>query len=93
MNTVVQGSAADIAKKAMNQVEYELQEIFYKTKNKPKLVLHLHDELIYEVPTKYLRKVAKIIQKNMEGAVQLTIPFPVKLKSGPSWGELTEYRL
>ncbi|XP_018568952.2 DNA polymerase theta [Anoplophora glabripennis] len=93
VNTTVQGSAADIAKKAMVKIEQELQEVFSKTKNKPKLVLHLHDELMYEVPTKYVKKVGKIIKKNMENCVQLSVPFPVKLKSGVSWGEMTEYIL
>ncbi|KAJ8948378.1 hypothetical protein NQ314_008417 [Rhamnusium bicolor] len=93
VNTTVQGSAADIAKKAMVKIEQELQDVFGKTKNKPKLVLHLHDELMYEVPSKYLRKVARIVKRNMENSVQLSIPFPVKLKTGKSWGQMTEYIL
>lgn len=93
VNTVIQGSAADIAKVAMINSERELQEVFFKTKHKPKLVLHLHDELIYEVPKKYTRKVAKIIKKNMENSVQLSVPFPVKVKTGISWGEMKEYNL
>lgn len=76
----------------MIAIERELQEIFRKTKNQPKLVLHLHDELVYEVPTKYTRKVAKIIKKNMENSVQLSVPLPVKLKIGNSWGDMEEYR-
>ncbi|KAG5899170.1 hypothetical protein JTB14_029004 [Gonioctena quinquepunctata] len=91
VNTIVQGSAADIAKKAMVEVEKEIQNIFCKTKNRPRLVLHLHDEIIYEVPTKYIRKVAKIVKKNMEHSVVLSVPFPVKLKTGKSWGSLSEF--
>lgn len=77
----------------MYNIELELEEIFHKTKNKPKLVLHLHDELMYEVPVKYTRKVAKVIKKNMENSVQLSVPFPVKVKTGISWGEMKEYSL
>lgn len=88
---MVQGSAADMTKKAMIDVESELHEVFCKTKSKPKLVLHLHDELIYEVREKYVKKVAKIIKKNMEGSIKLSVPFPVKLKTGKSWGELNDY--
>ncbi|CAG9838530.1 unnamed protein product [Diabrotica balteata] len=90
VNTTIQGSAADIVKKAMLKIEHNLQEMFHKAKNKPKMVLHLHDELIYEVPTKYLRKVAKVVKKNMEKSVELSVPFPVKLKSGVCWGNMSE---
>lgn len=93
MNTVIQGSAADIAKSAMLNTEKELQEIFSKTKNKPKLVLHLHDELMYEVPSKYTKKVAKILKKNMENCFHLSVPLPVKLKTGTSWGDMKEFLL
>lgn len=93
VNTVIQGSAADIAKMAMVNCERELQEIFSKTKNKPKLVLHLHDEIMYEVPLKYTKKVAKILKKNMETALKLSVPLPVKLKTGSSWGDMKEYSL
>uniref|UniRef100_A0A6P7GLT1 DNA polymerase theta n=1 Tax=Diabrotica virgifera virgifera TaxID=50390 RepID=A0A6P7GLT1_DIAVI len=90
VNTTIQGSAADIVKKAMIKIEHDLQQMFHKAKNKPKMVLHLHDELIYEVPTKYLRKVAKVVKKNMENSVELSVPFPVKLKSGLCWGDMSE---
>lgn len=60
---------------------------------KPKLVLHLHDELLYEVPVKHLTNVAKIVKKCMEESVNLSIPLPVKLKTGPSWGQLKEFIL
>lgn len=90
INTTIQGSAADIAKKAMIVIESNIQEKFKSSKNRPKLVLHLHDELLYEVPSKYLSAAAKILKKSMEECVNLSIPFPVKLKSGPSWGEMVE---
>ncbi|XP_023017282.2 DNA polymerase theta isoform X1 [Leptinotarsa decemlineata] len=93
VNSIVQGSAADIVKKAMVEVEKELQSIFYKTRSRPRIVLHLHDELIYEVPTKYIGKVAKIIKKNMENSMVLSVPLPVKIKTGKSWGFLCEYTL
>lgn len=90
VNTTVQGSAADIAKKAMVLIERNIEEKFRMSRKKPKLVLHLHDELLYEVPSKYLMVTAKILKKNMEQSVGLSVPFPVKLKTGPSWGEMKE---
>ncbi|XP_022909191.2 DNA polymerase theta [Onthophagus taurus] len=88
VNTTIQGSAADITKNAMVLIENVFQNKFKTSRNKPELVLHIHDELLYEVPEKYLAVTAKIIRKSMENAVKLSIPFPVKIKFGKSWGKL-----
>nr|CAI5843934.1 unnamed protein product [Callosobruchus analis] len=98
VNSVVQGSAADIAKKAMITVQREFQKAFRSSKAAggiPKLVLQLHDELLYEVPAtdKHLRQAASILKTGMERSVRLSVPFPVKLKTGPNWAELVEYTL
>lgn len=90
MNTTIQGSAADIAKNAMVLIEKSIHGKFLNSKHTPKLVLHLHDELVYEVTTKYLKNLAKILKKCMEESVQLSVPFPVKLKSGYSWGQMED---
>lgn len=55
------------------------------------LVLQLHDELIYEVNENDLPCVAKIIKESMENCCELSVPLPVKVKTGPAWGELKEY--
>lgn len=52
------------------------------------LVLHLHDELLYEVHKDHVDNVAKILKEAMENVITLTVPTPVKLHSGPSWGRL-----
>lgn len=93
VNSTIQGSAADIAKKAMIIVERNIQEKFKASKKRPKLVLHLHDELIYEVPSKYLPTFVRILRRSMETCISLSVPFPVKMKSGPSWGDLKEIEL
>lgn len=90
VNTTIQGSAADTAKKAMVIIARKLADRYQTVPLKPKLVLHLHDELLYEVPNKYLTSVARIVKKSMEESVELSVPFPVKLKAGPSWGQLKE---
>lgn len=64
-----------------------------RREERPMLILHLHDELMYEVPEGDLRKCAMIIKECMENAVRLSVPLPVKLKSGYSWGQLKEYSL
>lgn len=77
----------------MVEIERQFLRKFDLQKGKPNLVLHLHDELLYEVPAKHLTKAAIIIKRSMEGSVNLSIPFPVKVKSGTSWGSLAELYL
>ena len=55
------------------------------------LVLQLHDELLYEVSSEDLPRVAEIVQQRMENALQLSVRFPVKMKAGTSWGKLEDY--
>lgn len=74
-------------------IEKHIQEKFKTSKNKPKLILQLHDEFLYETPQKYANSLAKILKRCMENSVQLGIPFPVKIKQGKSWGSLKEVNL
>ncbi|XP_066246026.1 DNA polymerase theta-like [Euwallacea similis] len=91
VNTKVQGSAADIVKTAMMAIDGKIEVVFRKSTQKPKLVLHLHDELIYEVSEKYLEKTVRIIRANMENSPREFGHFPVKIKTGYTWGHLEEY--
>lgn len=52
------------------------------------LVLHVHDELIYECPTNKARQIAKILKSSMENCAKLSLPLIVKIKMGHSWGSL-----
>lgn len=90
VNTTIQGSAADIAKKAMVNIASHFRETFAQSPLKPKMVLHLHDELLYEIPQEYLKSAARIVQQCMEGCMNLSIPLKVKLRCGPSWGGMKE---
>uniref|UniRef100_A0A336LSY8 DNA polymerase theta n=1 Tax=Culicoides sonorensis TaxID=179676 RepID=A0A336LSY8_CULSO len=94
VNTTIQGSAADIAKHAMIRMEKNLaryeKDLGICSKNQVNLILHLHDELVYEVPSEKVHKVAKVLKYSMENCIKLSIPLKVKMKMGRSWGELTE---
>lgn len=94
VNTTIQGSAADIAKHALIRMEKNLlkyeKDLGLFSKNYVDLVLHLHDELVYEVPADKVMKVAKVLKHSMENCIKLSIPLRVKMKIGRSWGELTE---
>lgn len=53
----------------------------------------VHDELLFEVKVSVLQQACSLIKRCMENAVALSVPFPVKLRVGPSWGELEPYHL
>lgn len=89
VNTTIQGSAADIAKAAMCSIDTNTDSLVPK----PRLILQMHDELIYEVPQYYKQTFVAIMKKVMEESVKLTVPLPVKVKCGHSWGSLTEVTL
>ncbi|CAB3239087.1 unnamed protein product [Arctia plantaginis] len=89
VNTTIQGSAADIAKAAMCSIDTNTDSLVPK----PRLILQMHDELVYEVPQYYKQTFVAIMKKVMEESVKLTVPLPVKVKCGYSWGSLTEMKL
>lgn len=88
VNTTIQGSAADIAKAAMCTIDTNTDPLY-----EPRLLLQMHDELIYEVPETYKQNFMKDMKKAMEGTVKLKVPLPVKMKCGYSWGTLKEVQL
>lgn len=75
----------------MATIERKIEFVFKKSRHKPKLVLQLHDELIYEVTEKYVEKTIRIVKTGMENSCKTFGYFPVKVKTGYSWGQLTEY--
>lgn len=85
VNTPVQGSAADIVKNAMLAVS----EALVKTKSPARLLLQVHDELIFECPDDQATIDATIalIKDKMENAVKLKVPLRVSIEYGKNWGE------
>jgi DNA polymerase theta len=57
------------------------------------VALQVHDELLFEVKSSVLQQACSLIKSCMENAVTLSVPFPVKLRVGPSWGELQPYHV
>jgi len=84
VNTVIQGSAADLIKKAMVDIHRELLRRKFETR----MVLQVHDELLFEVPEKELGAVAPVIKAKMEGALELDVTLTVALKAGPNWHDV-----
>ncbi|MRG87671.1 DNA polymerase I [Salinibacillus xinjiangensis] len=81
MNTPIQGSAADIIKKAMIDLAARLEE----EKFEAKLLLQVHDELILEVPKHELESIQKVVSEVMENAVELEVPLKVDFAYGSTW--------
>ena len=79
MNTPVQGTAADIIKKAMVRVEHALSEM------QARLILQVHDELIVESPLEEAERVAALLKAEMERVVSLSIPLVADVHIGLSW--------
>jgi len=83
MNTPIQGSAADIIKKAMIDMDARLK----KENMQAKLLLQVHDELIFEAPKEEIALLEKIVPEVMEHAIELTVPLKVDFNHGATWYE------
>jgi DNA polymerase-1 len=87
VNTIIQGSAADLMKLAMINVHRRL-----KRENHPaRMLLQIHDELIFESPSGEVAYMAKMLREEMAGVYPaLRVPLKVDVKAGPSWAEAKE---
>ena len=83
INAPVQGTAADIMKKAMLSVNDSLK----KQKIDDKLILQVHDELVVESHEKDTEKVTKILPDSMSKAAQLSVPLEVEIGIGKNWDQ------
>ncbi len=83
VNAPVQGSAADVVKMAMIKIQKELE----KEKLKTKMLLQVHDELIFEAPVDELEVAQNIIKMEMENAIETQVPLLVEVGVGNNWLE------
>ncbi|MHB1682580.1 MAG: DNA polymerase I [Bacilli bacterium] len=81
MNTPIQGTAADIIKIAM----VKLGALLRTTELKARMLLQVHDELLFECPVEELSILSDHVRNAMEGAVELSVPLKVDLHAGPTW--------
>lgn len=84
MNTPIQGSAADIIKQAMIDMDKRLK----KEGLKARMLLQVHDELIFETPADEIEKLEKIVPEVMESAISLKVPLKVEASHGKSWYDM-----
>ncbi len=81
VNLPIQGTAAEILKKAMVDLAGKLKH--------GTMILTVHDELVLEVPAEHVTETAKLLRETMEHAVELIVPVEVQLKTGTDWANLT----
>ncbi len=85
INMPIQGTAADIQKIAMIRVADRLAS----TGSRARLLLSVHDELLFEVPRDEVEPLAAVVRETMEGALPLSVPLTVDLKVGDDWESMT----
>ncbi len=83
VNAPIQGTAADLIKVAMIRVHRRLA----KEKRKAKLVLQIHDELVFEVPEEEIEAIQALVKEEMEQVMKLTVPLKVETGIGRNWAE------
>jgi len=84
INMPVQGTSADIIKVAMINLDRELA----RRRLKSKMLLQVHDELVFEVPEAEKETMRQLVPKVMATALELSVPLKVDLKTGQNWGEM-----
>jgi DNA polymerase-1 len=87
INAPVQGTSADIIKVAM----LEIYKWMHQETMTSKMLLQIHDELLFEVPEKELESMMRTVTTLMSKAIQLSVPLKITVKVGRNWGEMTAY--
>ena len=84
INTVIQGSAADLMKQSMINIARRIEKESFESK----MLLQIHDELVFEVPPKELEALKTSVREEMESVAKLRIPLKVDIKCGDTWAEI-----
>jgi DNA polymerase-1 len=84
LNSPLQGTAADLIKLAMIHIDRRLA----KENLEAKMILQVHDELLFEAPTKERARLEKLVKEEMEGVHKLAVPIVVEIGAGPNWRDL-----
>lgn len=84
INTPIQGTSADIIKKAMIEIVREV----LPSRPDVRMILQIHDELLFEVPPGQVHEIARAIQKVMSSTYVLKVPLRTDAKAGPNWRDM-----
>ena len=80
-NSPIQGSAADLIKMAMIRIHDGLRD----GRHQAKMLLQVHDELVFEVPSEEMESVKSLVKNRMENAAELSVPLVVDMGTGANW--------
>jgi len=83
INSPLQGSAADLIKVAMIRLHSKLAS----SRGRSRMLLQVHDELVFECPVSEKKKVEALVRKEMEGVYKMKVPLVVDMAWGPNWRE------
>jgi len=83
VNTPIQGTAADLIKLAMIRIQADLEE----SMTGALLLLQVHDELVFEIPSARLKDLEPLVRQGMESALELKVPLVVDMHTGTNWAE------
>ncbi|MDD5654699.1 MAG: DNA polymerase, partial [Candidatus Omnitrophica bacterium] len=86
VNTPIQGSAADLIKMAMIGIHRQIRKMSLKSR----LILQVHDELVFEVPQEESEAMVSLVRENMEKVIELKVPVKAVIKRGSNWLEMEE---
>jgi DNA polymerase I len=84
LNSPLQGTAADLIKLAMIKIDRRLADEEFEAK----MILQVHDELLFEAPAKERAKLETLVKEEMEGVYKLAVPIVVEIGVGPNWRDL-----
>jgi DNA polymerase-1 len=84
INMPVQGTSADIIKVAMIELQREMD----RTGLEAKMILQVHDELLFELPQEEVIELAQLLRRIMPGAMKLSVPLKIDVKTGRNWDEM-----
>ena len=83
INTPIQGTGAEIIKLAMIQIADAISSL------RSKMIIQVHDELLFEVPLDEVERLKALVKEIMENVVKLDVPLVVDIKTGPNWGDMS----
>ncbi len=86
INMPIQGTASDIIKIAMREIAKKLDAKYPACR----MILQVHDELLFEVPKKELKPLVSMVKAEMQGAVKFDVPMSVSVKMGPNWLDMED---
>ena len=84
VNTPLQGTAADVIKVSMIRIQNRIEELGLSAR----VIMQVHDELVFEVPEEELPKAIPMIQNEMETVMNLSVPLKVSIHTGRNWAEV-----